>query len=127
MNPWFFPVWDIIKTPFSGNVTQDISPVTTWLSPQFQFNFAGNRRVETEVVAEVASYGKQLGILSEAVLELADGKKGEAVARLEKLQQQIEKVKSQHEDRTEERIQEDLLRLKSRDLAAFNRIVDNLK
>ena len=72
--------WGLPKGPFSGDVTHDIAPITGRLSSQFEFNFAGNGRVEAEVVADFASYGKQLGILSEAMLELADGNKGEAIS-----------------------------------------------
>jgi hypothetical protein len=58
MNPWLFPWWGLFKWPLSGDVTQDIAPITSLLSPQFEFNFAGNRRIESEVIADVASYGK---------------------------------------------------------------------
>jgi hypothetical protein len=85
-------------------VTQDIAPITSWLSPQFEFNFAGDHKIEAEVVTEVASYGKQLGILSDAVMELAEGKKGEAADRLKKLTDRIEMVKSQHKDRLEQKV-----------------------
>ena len=57
MNPWLFPWLRLFKGPLSGNVTQDIAPITSWLSPQFEFNFAGNRRIEAEIVEDVASYG----------------------------------------------------------------------
>ena len=96
MNSWLSPWWWLSKGALSGDLTQDISPVTSWLSPQFEFNFAGNRSLEAKVVADVASYGKQLGLLSEAVLEITDGKKGVALDRLKTLTEQIEEVKQQH-------------------------------
>ena len=127
MNPWLFPWWGLFKGPLSGDVTQDIAPITSWLSPQFEFNFAGNRRIEAEVVADVASYGKQLGILSEAMLELAGGNKGEAVDRLKKLTIQIDKVKHQHEDRLEQKVKADLDKLKQHDPKALKRLLNEYR
>lgn len=127
MNPWLFPWWGLFKWPLSGDVTQDIAPITSLLSPQFEFNFAGNRRIESEVVADVASYGKQLGILSEAVMELADGNKGVAFDRLKKLTDQIEEVKHQHEDRLEQKVKADLDQLKQQDPKTLKRIIDEYR
>jgi hypothetical protein len=127
MNPWLFPWWGLFKWPLSGDVTQDIAPITSLLSPQFEFNFAGNRRIESEVIADVASYGKQLGILSEAVMELADGKKGVAIDRLKKLTDQIEEVKHRHQDRLEQKLKADLDQLKQQDSETLKRILDEYR
>lgn len=51
--------------PLSGDVRQDISPY-------FSMEIEGIPEVEYEVVTTVASYGKQLGKLTEAVLRLAE-------------------------------------------------------
>ncbi len=63
--------------PLSGDVVQGISP-------NFSFEMEGIPEVEYEVCTSVASYGKQLGKLTEAVLALAektglDGKEIDAV------------------------------------------------
>ncbi len=63
--------------PLSGDVIQGISP-------SFSFEMEGIPEVEYEVCTTVASYGKQLGKLTEAVLALAemsgvDGKEIDAV------------------------------------------------
>lgn len=97
MNPWLY----MFKTPWSGDLSQDIAPVTTWFSPQLEFNFAGNKKIEADIIAEVASYGRQLGILSDAVLELADGKAGQSVEDLRKLMGDIDKIKRRHEESLE--------------------------
>lgn len=94
MNPWLYA----FNAPWSGDVDQTISPVTSWFSPEVEFNFAGNKAIETKVVSEVASYGKQLGLLTEAVLELSRGKPGAAVSRLENMALDIERVKQLHQD-----------------------------
>jgi hypothetical protein len=124
MNPWFFPWLGLFKAPLSGDVAQDYAPITSWLSPQFEFNFAGNRKIEAEVVSDVASYGKQLGILAEAVLELADGSQGEAVVRLRQMKDQIDLVIQQHEDRLEEKVKADLDQLQKQDPQALKRLLD---
>ena len=54
-----------IRYPLSGPVIQDISPM-------YGDQFAGNIDIEREVCASVASYGKQLGKLTEAVIHLAE-------------------------------------------------------
>jgi len=74
-------------------------------------------------MTDVASYGKQLGILSEAVLEIADGQKGEAVARLQKLVDQIDKIKSQHEDKLEQKLKMDLDQLKDQNPEVLERLL----
>lgn len=53
------------KYPLSGNVVQDIAPVIS-------FDYEGLPEVEHEVYSTVASPGKQLGKLCEAVLRLAE-------------------------------------------------------
>jgi len=123
MNPWLFPWWGLLKAPWSGDVTQDIAADTRWLSPQFELNFSGNRKIEAEVVAEVASYGKQLGALSEAVLEIAQGEPGDAVERLKRLAAQVEGVKRKHRDRLEQRLRDDLDQLKQQDPEALERLL----
>ncbi|CAK0779113.1 hypothetical protein WCLP8_900009 [uncultured Gammaproteobacteria bacterium] len=64
-SPWFMP--------FSGDVWQKI--FTTWFSPSFTVNYQGDPVIEQRVVTEVASYGRQLGWLSEIVLALAKNNK----------------------------------------------------
>lgn len=133
MNPWLSPwmglyKWPLSdKWPLSGNVTQDISPVSSWLSPQFEFNFAGNRQIESEVVTDVASYGKQLGLLAEAVLEIAEGEKGDAVDKLQALMDQVEAVKRRHEESLESRVRSDIERLKQSDPERLRSLLDEYK
>lgn len=127
MNPRFFPFWDFFQLPFSGNVTQDNSPITSWLSPQFEFNFSGNRRIEAEVISEAASYGKQLGILTEAVLELAEGKPGESLERLQKLNDHIGDIKAHHHKMTTKRLRADLDHLHNNDRDTLKALLEEYK
>lgn len=127
MNPWLLPWMGMYKWPLSGNVTQDISPVSSWLSPQIEFNFAGDRHIESEVVSDVASYGKQLGLISEALLEVANGEKGEAIEKVEALVAKIEAVKHRHEAKLEESLKNGLEKLKQSDPELLKKLLDEYR
>lgn len=69
MFPWLC-LWSpqfLVHYPFSGAVTQDIQ--TDWFS-QYVKGKAGDADTERSAVA-VASYGKQLGLITELLLALA--------------------------------------------------------
>lgn len=68
--PSFDPFW-MFRLPLSGNVDQRIT--APWFSPSLTVNYAGDARIEDRVVTEVASYGRQLGWVTEIVLALAAG------------------------------------------------------
>jgi len=120
-NPFSFPpfAWNM---PLSGDV-KDISPVTSWFSPQYEFNIAGNAALEKQVITKVASYGKQLGKLTNAVLELADGEPGAAVESLRAMAKEIEDLKNKT---LADSIEADLAKLKVQDKAAYEALVKRL-
>jgi hypothetical protein len=73
--------------PLSGNVTQEIAP---------QFGeIAGIPEVEWEVIRTEASYGTQLGKLTDAVLALADkaGLEGPEIDALREIAAGVEEAK----------------------------------
>mgnify|MGYP003609316790 CR=1 FL=1 len=55
--------------PFSGSVAQDIDPDVNWffagIRPQ-----AGNKEIERKAF-DIASYGRQLGLITEVLLDMA--------------------------------------------------------
>ncbi len=104
-----------LKFPLSGDVIQDINPVTHWLSPQLEFNFAGDQALEAKVVAEVASYGKQLGVLSEAVLALAKDNNSPEIKKLAVMVEAVEKAKTEHQAQEILALQRGLRTLQSQD------------
>ena len=73
--------------PLSGDVVQDVSPVFG--------DIEGIPEVEHEVVTTVASYGKQLGKLTEAVLALAEasGVKGAEIDAMREIAEGVEAAK----------------------------------
>ena len=114
-----------LNAPLSGNVTQDINPITSWLSPQVEFNFAGKREVETDVVSNIASYGKQLGTIIPALLELAGETQGPALDELRALEAKIELTKEKHRNQQTEILRAKLTRLKQNDPEALKALLSD--
>ena len=90
----FDPLW-MFRAPWSGDVTQRIT--APWFSPSLTVNYAGDPAVEDRVVTEVASYGKQLGWLTEIAIALAKRQPlpEETLRRLEKATRDIDAIKKQ--------------------------------
>ena len=101
------------KLPLSGDVTQTINPWTWMFNPvgsQFglvniSLGKSSNPDVEQEVLEDVASYGKQLGRLGDALLVLVDHfhpkeklkpDEEKAIADLRALLAEIAQVKSKY-------------------------------
>jgi hypothetical protein len=90
-------------------------------------NYAGNPQIERDVVEKVASFGKQLGILTEAVLELAGSKPRpdtSAVTRLRDIADKVEALKNLNKASLESEARDAMARLaklepgKARSIAA---------
>ncbi|MEY3202597.1 MAG: hypothetical protein RIR70_2147, partial [Pseudomonadota bacterium] len=73
MFPWLFLWSPQVRFPWSGAVEQSISPAAFFGSITAPY---GNGAIEQAVFSGVASYGRQLGILSEIVLWLAGSAQG---------------------------------------------------
>ncbi|WP_338762563.1 hypothetical protein [Massilia sp. METH4] len=83
--------------PFSGAVSQAIDPDVTWFQNLIRPG-AGNARIERRAFEEVASYGKQLGVITEVLLQQVAqtaGPDSEALRKLRAIQLQIEGIKAQ--------------------------------
>jgi hypothetical protein len=121
-NPWL--AWPGIGTaPFGGAVTQSIAPWTSLFSPQVEVNFAGTPTIEADVVANVASYGRQIGWLTEAVLAIAGSSDAPEVQKLRELNERVQQVKAQHRADAETNAREHLERLRTLDPDAFERLM----
>jgi hypothetical protein len=68
----------VFRLPLSGNVTQTINPWTWFFNPvgsqvglvNIELGQSSNPAIEEEVLSDVASYGKQLGRIEDALLVL---------------------------------------------------------
>ena len=74
-----------VRLPFSGDVAQDIEPNLSaffaGIKPQ-----AGDARIEAKAF-EVASYGDQLGVITELLIELAERQPADVQAASAPLQE----------------------------------------
>ncbi|MDK3018129.1 hypothetical protein [Pseudodonghicola flavimaris] len=108
-----FDIWaPIIRAPFSGDVTQEIVPRV--FSPDIQ----GVPEIEEKVQTEVASYGKQLGKVLEA-LETLGKNAGVPLPDIDKLIKGVEAVKSQSAEALKAEAEAALARLRAVDEPAW--------
>ena len=105
-----------------GNLNQPILP--GWSFGNISVNYAGNVEIEKDVVEKVASFGKQLGIITDAVLALADGKpkNDKAIVRLREIAAKIEELKSRNKTSLADQAREALERLEKAEPASARRI-----
>jgi hypothetical protein len=116
MNPWFFFWAPQLTMPFGGSVAQRIEPDTQWF-----FNgippTAGDPAIERKAF-DVATYGRQLGLITEVLMDLAEqtpprsAKGQKSLKRLREIQLRIEQVKEQDAMDALEQIDALLARLK---------------
>ncbi|ABI57061.1 hypothetical protein ACN2MM_09320 [Alkalilimnicola ehrlichii MLHE-1] len=78
------------------------------------------------MVAEVASYGRQLGLLTEALLAVAGDSEAPAVQRLRETHAAVEAVKGRHRDGALRAAESALERLRRDDPAAFQALIERL-
>jgi hypothetical protein len=106
----------VFRLPLSGNVTQSINPWTWFFNPvgsqiglvNIDLGESTNPAVEEEVLSDVASYGKQLGRIEDALLVLLAHFRPErpltseeetAIGDLKALVAEIATVKAKHRRR----------------------------
>lgn len=101
-----------IALPWSGAVEQWIAPVTAFMSPaggqyglvNISLGQSSAPEVERDVLAEVGSYGKQLGKICDVLAVLVDrlpeaeldARERDAVAEFRWMARQIGKIKHRH-------------------------------
>jgi hypothetical protein len=88
MFPWFWIWTPRLNLPWSGDVKQDIEPTTSWFFRGIRPG-SGDAAIEQQAF-DVASYGRQLGLITEVLIDLAEragATSPRAVEALEQLQQ----------------------------------------
>jgi hypothetical protein len=127
MFPWVFNWSPVVHWPLSGPVRQLIAPETDWffgrITPE-----QGDARIEQRVFEDVASYGRQIGLISELVRELAHdadlstaGRK--TLERLDQIASRVEDLKRESREERRERLKQELLALQQQDAEAFDRLL----
>lgn len=97
MYPWLWFWAPQLHLPWSGDVAQRIAPRTSWFFQGIRPG-AGDARIEEQAFS-VASYGRQLGLITEVLIDLAEqaGTKSddaaESLDRLKQINEAIERIK----------------------------------
>lgn len=103
----------VFRLPLSGNVTQTINPWTWAFNPvgsqvglvNIELGQSSDPAVEEEVLSDVASYGKQIGRITDALLVLVahlpaseklTPQETKALDDLKSLSESVAKVKTKH-------------------------------
>jgi hypothetical protein len=132
MYPWLWFWAPQVHLPWSGDVAQRIDPTTHWFFQGIRPG-AGHARIE-ERAFDVASYGKQLGLISELLLDVARRSEGtpsaEAVEARDKLADIVRRIEAIKD--FEYRLDADLLEQQLRDAqrhggAAFEQLAARLR
>jgi hypothetical protein len=115
----FFPA---IRLPASGNLELLYNPYTKWEAPTL---IRGDERVEQRVYSEVASGGRQLGKITDVVLQLAKKTElaSEEVEALKGIAADIATIKAEVEDRTEKEARVLLDRLAEKDASRLRNLL----
>lgn len=71
MFPWLWFWSPHLQYPFGGNVEQDYKPFTNWGFFRSIRPDAGDGQIEQKIF-DVASYGRQLGLITEVILNLVE-------------------------------------------------------
>jgi len=131
MYPWLWIWMPQVHFPWSGSVDQTIEPNTNWFFDSIA-PAAGNSQVEKKAFA-VASYGKQLGLITDVLLALAEkgsvdsGVAADALARLKDIREQIATIKSDEATASSQALFDQLRRLKTQDPSDFERMIARLQ
>lgn len=131
MYPWLFFWAPQVHFPWSGNVSQDIEPNTTWFTDLIQPG-SGNARIEEKAFA-VASYGKQLGHLTDLLIEIAEQSKAlspdalKTLDNLRKIQASIEAIKSTEYQDQAVRLATEVDAMRQRGGAAYEQLLAKLQ
>ena len=121
MNPWQLFWAPQFHFPFGGSVAQRIEPNTNWFFGSIQPG-AGDGAVEQKAF-EIASYGKQLGLITEILLDVVEraepitteGQK--ALKDLRTIRTAIEGLKDQNIDMLIADVESKVNRIRKRDKA----------
>jgi hypothetical protein len=118
MFPWFWLWAPQLRLPFSGDVAQDIEPRLDWFFAGIKPE-AGNARIEARAF-DVATYGHQLGVITDLLIEMTERLPAEAQAasaplrELREIRQRIAAIKDAEHDRELIELETRILQLRAR-------------
>lgn len=115
------------RLPWSGDVVQDIDPQTSWFFGNIAPT-AGSGRLERHIALDVASYGKQLSVVMDALHELIEQGQvsDETREKFSARRNQIEQAKQAWATNVETDAEAAMKRLQQTDRAAYERLLRRL-
>ena len=131
MLPWNWTWSPQVNFPLSGSVVQDIAPNLDWFFAGIRPE-AGMGSIEKGIF-EKASYGRQLGLILDVLLPLADESRledetaRESLARLKELCNDIKIVKQDRKQEVEHSAVSLLQHLEKTDKEMLGRVVGQFK
>jgi hypothetical protein len=126
MYPWLWFWAPQVHYPWSGALSQNIHPNTAWFSDLINPG-AGNARIEQQAFS-VASYGKQLGLITEVLIGVAEQAKAlspeaaESLARLREIKTAIDAIKDSEYGDAATRLAADIRSIRDRGGAEYARL-----
>lgn len=130
MFPWLWFWAPQVHFPWSGAVSQDIHPNASWFSDLIKPG-AGNAEIEQQAFS-VASYGKQLGLITEVLIGVAEQAKtlspeaAASLARLREIKSSIDAIKDSEYDDVAKRLAADVRSIRDRGGAEYERLSQTL-
>lgn len=120
--------WSQFNFPWSGDVVQSIDPEFFFGSIKTE---AGDGLLEKKIF-DTASYGRQLGLITEVLLTLVEKAKldpvtHESLKKLTEIHAAVEKIKEEHKANIEKNARRFLDKLKETDKDAYNAILSEYK
>jgi hypothetical protein len=130
MYPWLWFWAPQVHYPWSGAISQNIHPNTAWFSDLIRPG-AGNATIEQQAFS-VASYGKQLGLITEVLIGVAEQAQplspeaAESLARLRKIKTAIDAIKDSESNDGATRLAAEVRSIRDRGGAEFERLSEAL-
>lgn len=131
MFPWLWFWAPQFHLPWSGNVAQRVEPNTHWFFQGIQPG-AGNARIEEKAFG-VASYGKQLGLITEVLIAQAEQQgsaspqAAESLAKLKAIAREIEAIKDGEYEQTAIDLEAQLQSLQRQGGARYAQLSERLR
>ncbi len=133
MFPWLWFYSPTIHYPWSGGVAQQIEPTIDWFFKGIDPS-SGNARIEKKAF-DVASYGRQLGLVAEILVDLAEQQPAAelspqaqtALQRLKDIQADIERIKQDEAGALARDVESQIDQLKRNNPAAFEDLRQRLR
>lgn len=125
MLPWAWPLFLMRKSTIMNDLV-DIDDLVDITFQDIEIEYPGNRAVEKDVYSSIASPGTQLGILADAVLELANitgSNNGKEINRLKKM---INDVNTKKKNTLVAQVEGSLKQMKNNDPDNFQKVLKEI-